>query len=82
MVRWVESLHLQGWAAQLRRMGLFLLAVLVLVYLGRSSSSNLLLWMVGVLLGAIVLKRWSLSGFAIFYLVIAVAMALSSFGVR
>ncbi len=82
VVRWVESLHLQKWAAQLRRMGLLMLAVLVLVYLGRWTSSNLLLWMVGVLLGTVVLKRWTLSGFMIFYLVSGAAMALSYFGVR
>ena len=67
VVRWVESLHLQTWAAQIRRMGLLLIVVLVLVYLGHWSSSNLLIWMVGVLLGSIVLKRWSMSGFAVFY---------------
>ena len=82
VVRWVESLHLQVWAAQLRRMGLLLIVVLVLIYLGRWSSSNLMIWMVGVLLGTVVLKRWALSGFAIFYLVLAAAMALGYFGIQ
>ena len=57
-------------------------AYMVLVYLGHWSSSNLLLWMVGVLLGAVVMKRWSLSGFAIFYMVSAAALTLSYFGIR
>ncbi len=82
VVRWVESLHLQAWASQIRRMGLLLLVVLVLVYLGRWSASNLLLWMFGVLLGTVVLKRWAVSGFLIFYLVAAGAMALAFFGVH
>ncbi len=82
VVRWVESLHLQAWAAQVRRMGLLLLVVLVLVYLGRWSASNFLIWMVGALLATIVLKRWSLSGFVLFYLVTFAALALSYFGVR
>jgi mannose/fructose/N-acetylgalactosamine-specific phosphotransferase system component IID len=82
VVRWVESLHLQSWAAQIRRMGLLLVVILLLVYLGRWSHSNLLIWMVGSLLGTVVLKRWSMSGFGLFYLVIAAALSLSYFGVR
>jgi mannose/fructose/N-acetylgalactosamine-specific phosphotransferase system component IID len=82
VVRWVESLRLQTWAAEVRRMGLLLLVVLVLIYLGRWTMTNLLIWMVGALLGAVVMKRWSLSGFWIFYLVGAAAMALSYFGVH
>jgi len=82
VVRWVESLYLQSWAAQIRRMGLLLLVVLVLAYLGRWSSSNLLIWMVGVLLGTIVIKRWSMSGFAVFYLVAAGSLALGFFGIH
>jgi mannose/fructose/N-acetylgalactosamine-specific phosphotransferase system component IID len=82
VVRWVESLHLQAWSAQVRRMGLLLLVVLVLVYLGHWSQSNFLIWMVGALLATLVLKRWSLSGFVLFYLVTGAALALSYFGVR
>lgn len=82
VVRWVESLHLQAWAAQVRRMGLILLVVLVLVYLGRWTSSNLLIWMVGILLGTLVLKRWAVSGFVLFYGVAVAALALSYFGIR
>jgi mannose/fructose/N-acetylgalactosamine-specific phosphotransferase system component IID len=82
VVRWVESLHLQAWAGQVRRMGLLLLVVLILAYLGRWSASNLLIWMVGVLLGTIVIKRWALSGFAVFYLVAAGAIALGYVGIH
>jgi mannose/fructose/N-acetylgalactosamine-specific phosphotransferase system component IID len=82
VVHWVESLHLQAWAAEIRRLGLLLVVVLVLVYLAHWSRSNLLLWMFGVLLGAVVMKRWSLSGFAIFYIVSAAALTLSYFGIR
>ena len=39
VVHWVESLHLQAWAAQLRHMGLLLLVIMVLVYLGHWASS-------------------------------------------
>jgi mannose/fructose/N-acetylgalactosamine-specific phosphotransferase system component IID len=82
VVRWVESLHLQAWAAQIRKMGLLLLVVLILVYLGHWSASNLLLWMVGVLLGTVVLKRWSISGFWIFYLICGGAMVLGFLGIH
>jgi PTS system mannose-specific IID component len=40
VVRWVESLHLQAWASEIRRLGLLLLVVLVLVYLGRWAFSG------------------------------------------
>jgi len=82
VVRWVESLHLQTWAAQIRRMGLLLIVILVLVYLGHWSSSNLLIWMVGILLGSIVLKRWSMSGLAVFYIVVIGAVGLGYFGIH
>jgi mannose/fructose/N-acetylgalactosamine-specific phosphotransferase system component IID len=82
VVRWVESLHLQAWAAQIRRLGLLLLVGMVLVYLAHWTGSNLMLWMVGVLLSAVVMKRWSLSGFVIFYTVCALAITLSYFGVH
>jgi mannose/fructose/N-acetylgalactosamine-specific phosphotransferase system component IID len=82
VVRWVESLHMQAWAAQVRRMGLILLVVLILVYLGRWSTSNLQLWMFGVLLGTVVFKRWAVSGFWIFYLVCVAAMALGYLGIH
>jgi mannose/fructose/N-acetylgalactosamine-specific phosphotransferase system component IID len=81
VVRWVESLHLQAWAAQIRRLGLLLLVVMSLIYLGRWTSSDLLLWMVGVLLTTIVMKRWAFSGFAIFYLVTGGALALGFVGI-
>ena len=82
VVRWVESLHLQTWAAQIRRLGLLLLVAMVLVYLGKWTGSNQLLWMVGVLLITVVMKRWALSGFFIFYTVCALALTLSYFGIR
>ena len=82
VVRWLESLHLQAWAAQIRRLGLLLLVVMVLIYLGRWTTSNLLIWMFGILLGTVVLKRWSSSGMVIFYMVTAVALTLSYFGVH
>ena len=42
----------------------------------------LCLFMVGVLLGVVVLKRWAMSGFAIFYLVTLGAIALGYFGIH
>jgi mannose/fructose/N-acetylgalactosamine-specific phosphotransferase system component IID len=82
VVRWVESLHLQAWAAEIRRLGLLLVVVLILMVLGRWTSSNMLIWMFGVLLGTVVLKRWAFSGFAIFYLVSIASLALGYFGVH
>ena len=82
VVRWVESLHLQTWAAQTRRLGLLLLVMMVLVYLGRWTPSNLLLWMFGVLLSTVVMKRWAMSGVVIFYTVSAAALILGYFGVH
>ena len=51
VVRWVESLHLQKWAAQIRRMGLLFVFTMVLVYFSHWAASEMLIWMVAVLLG-------------------------------
>lgn len=79
VVRWVQSLHLQSWAAQIRRLGLFLLVIMIMAYLARWNSAKLLLWMVAVLLGTVLVKRWAFSGFTIFYLVCAVSIAMAKF---
>jgi PTS system mannose-specific IID component len=77
VVRWVESLHLQSWAAQIRRIGLVFLVAMILISLGRWASSNLLFLMFAVLLGAVVMKRWALSGFWVFYSVCALSLTIS-----
>jgi len=82
VVRWVESLHLQKWAAQIRRVGLLFLFTMVLVYFARWTASELLIWMIAVLLGSAILKRWRLSTFVIFYLVCAVSMAMTKLGIH
>jgi mannose/fructose/N-acetylgalactosamine-specific phosphotransferase system component IID len=82
VVRWVQSLNLQTWASQIRRMGLLLLAVMVLVYLSRWTSSDMLLWMVAVLLGTVIMKRWALSGTAIFYAVCLVSGTMTVAGIH
>jgi mannose/fructose/N-acetylgalactosamine-specific phosphotransferase system component IID len=82
VVRWVESLHMQLWAAQVRRLGLLLLVCIVLMYFGHWARSNLLVWMMGVFLGVVVMKRWAVSGFVVFYAVCALAIVLSVIGVQ
>jgi len=82
VVHWVESLHLQVWAAQMRRVGLLLLAAMVLLYLARWTSSDMMLWMVAILLGSIVMKRWAFSGVAIFYWVCAASVAMTFLGIH
>ncbi len=82
VVRWVQSLHLQAWAAQIRRVGLLFLVAMIMVYLARWTSSQMLLWMVAVLLGTVILKRWELPGFAIFYLVCGASVAMTYLGIH
>jgi len=82
VVRWVESLHLQKWAAQIRRVGLLFLFSMVLVYFARWAASEMLIWMVAVLLGSAILKRWRLSTFFIFYLVCGVSIAMTALGIH
>jgi len=82
VVQWVQSLHLQMWAAQIRRVGMLLLAVMVLVYFSRWTSSDMLLWMVAVLLGTVILKRWAVSGSVIFYTVCAASVAMTFLGIH
>jgi mannose/fructose/N-acetylgalactosamine-specific phosphotransferase system component IID len=82
VVKWVQSLSLQTWAAQTRRVGLLLLMVMILFYLSRWRSSDLLLWMVAVLLGTIILKRWAWNGVTLFYLVVGASVAMAWLGVQ
>jgi len=82
VVRWVESLHLQKWAAQIRRVGLLFLFSMVLVYFARWTASEMLIWMIAVLLGSAILKRWRISTFVIFYLVCAVSVVMTKIGIH
>jgi hypothetical protein len=82
VVRWVESLHLQKWAAQIRRIGLLFLFCMVLVYFARWAASEMLIWMIAVLLGSAILKRWRMSTFVIFYLVCAVSVVMTKMGIH
>jgi hypothetical protein len=82
VVRWVESLHLQKWAAQIRRIGLLFLFVMVLIYFARWTASEMLIWMVAVLLGTAILKRWGVSTFFVFYLVCGASMAMTLLGIH
>ncbi len=82
VVRWVESLHLQKWAAQIRRVGLLFLFTMVLLYFARWTASEMLIWMVAVLLGSAILKRWRLSTFVIFYLVFGVSVVMTTLGIH
>ena len=82
VVRWLESLHLQKWAAQIRRIGLAFLFCMVLVYFSHWATSEMLLWMVAVLLGSAIVRRWGLSAFIIFYLVCGVSVAMTMVGIH
>ena len=42
----------------------------------------MLLWMVAVLLGSAILKRWGLSTFVMFYLVCGVSMVMTTLGIH
>lgn len=82
VVKWVESLHLQKWSSQIRRMGLLFLFVLVLVYFAQWTTSEMLIWLVAVFLGSAILKRWRVSTFMIFYLVCGLAMVMTLLGIH
>ena len=82
VVRWVESLHLQKWAAQIRRVGLLFLFSMVLVYFSHWTASEMLIWMIAVLLGSAIARRWGLSTFVIFYLVCGVSVAMTKLGIH
>jgi PTS system mannose-specific IID component len=81
VVSWLQSLHLQAWAAHCRRLGLLTVAVMTLVYLARWRSSEMLIWMFAVLLGTLVLKRWATSGWFIFYAICAISFLMTQVGV-
>jgi hypothetical protein len=82
VVRWVESLHLQKWAAQIQRVGLLFLFSMVLIYLSHWAATELLIWMVAVLLGSAILKRWGVSTFVLFYMVCGVSVAMTYLGIH
>jgi len=82
VVRWVESLHLQKWAAQIRRIGLLFLFSMVLIYFSHWRVSEMLIWMIAVLLGSAILRRWGLSTVIIFYLVCGVSLAMTKLGIH
>lgn len=67
VVKWLQSLHLQPWASHVRRLGLVVVAVMILYYMARWRSSEMMIWMLGVVLGTMILKRWNVSGWTIFY---------------
>ena len=73
---------MQCWAAQIRRVGLLFLFSMVLVYFARWTASEMLIWMIAVLLGSAILKRWRLSTFFIFYLVCGVSVAMTALGIH
>ena len=82
VVRWVQSLHLQAWAAQIRRIGLLLLVIMVMAYFARWTSSQMLLWMIAVLLGTVIMKRWGVPSFILFYIVCGVSVAMTFLGIH
>jgi len=82
VVRWVESLHLQKWAAQIRRVGLLFLFFMVVIYFSHWTASELLIWMVSVFLASAILRRWGVSTFVIFYLVCGVSVAMTKLGIH
>ncbi len=82
VVKWVESLHLQKWSAQILKMGLLFLFVIVLVYFSQWTASEMLIWLVAVFLGSAILKRWKVSTFIIFYLVCGLAMLMTVMGIH
>lgn len=82
VVTWVQSLQLQKWASQIRRLGLVLVVALGLGYVGRWKDTDMLVWMFGVLLGSAVLKRWSVSGVGVFYLVCAASVVMTYLGIH
>lgn len=81
-VKWLQGLHLQSWAAQIRRIGLLLLVVMTMFYLARWNSSEMLLWMISILLGTVILKRWRAPSVLIFYLVCATCVAMTYLGIE
>jgi mannose/fructose/N-acetylgalactosamine-specific phosphotransferase system component IID len=82
VVKWIQSLSLQSWAATVRRVGLLLLLVMILFYLSRWTSSELLLWMVAVLLGTVIMKRWAVSSVVLFYSVCGASIVMAWLGVH
>jgi len=82
VVHWLQSLHLQAWAAQIRRVGLLFLFIMVLIYLSRWTASEMLIWMVAVLLGSAILKRWGLSTAVLFYFVCGVSVVMTMLGIH
>jgi PTS system mannose-specific IID component len=82
VVRWVQSLHLQAWASQIRRIGLLLMVIMIMVYFARWTSSQMLLWMIAVLLGTVIMKRWGVPSYVLFYLVCGVSVAMTFFGIH
>jgi len=81
VVQWLQSLKLQPWASQIRRLGLLIVAIMILIYLSRWGSSQMMIWMVAVLLGTMVLRRWNTSGWMLFYLVGGASALMTKFGV-
>jgi mannose PTS system EIID component len=82
VVKWVQSLSLQAWAAQVRRIALLLMLAMVLFYLSRWASSSVLIWMVAVLLGTIIMKRWAMSSTMIFYVLCGVSILMTKVGIH
>jgi mannose PTS system EIID component len=82
VVGWVQSLELQRWASQIRRLGLVVVGAMCLGYLSRWRDSAMLVWMFGVMLGAVILKRWSFSGLWIFYLVCGASVVMTRMGIH
>lgn len=82
VVAWVQSLQLQKWASQIRRLGLLIVGALIVGYLSRWRDSQMLVWMFGVLLGAMILRRWRCSGVTIFYLVCGASLAMTKVGIH
>ncbi len=82
VVKWVESLHLQKWSAEIRRIGLLFLFAVVLVYFSRWTGSEMLIWLMAVFLGSAILKRWNVPIVVIFYLVCLLAMMMTQLGIH
>jgi len=81
VVAWIQSLELQKWASQIRRLGLLIVAALIVGYLARWRDSQMLVWMFAVLLGAMILRRWRYSGLTIFYLVCGASLVMTRAGI-
>ena len=56
---------------------LLFLFTMILIYFARWTASEMLLWMIAVLLGSAIMRRWGVSTFFMFYLVCGISVIMA-----